>query len=145
MNTNDWGQSELYLNAHDPCNAHPGPQWATSRFVTRYREHFISVTGRLGPLLWSSSHWQYLEKSTKMLIASHSQLAELARPIFISHFSSYLRIQICGGHIFAQQRSNDVCWHLRDHLMLTMMMLEMTPMIPLMLQWSPQVADDIFG
>ena len=23
MNTNDWGQSELYLNAHDPCNAHP--------------------------------------------------------------------------------------------------------------------------
>ena len=70
----------------------------------------------------------------KMLIASQSQLAELARPIFISHFSSYLRIQICGGCIFAQQRSNDVCWHLRDHLMLTMMMLEMTPMIPLMLQ-----------
>ena len=86
MNTNDRGQSELYLNAHDPCNAHPGPQWAESRVVTRYREHFTSVTGRLGPLLWSSSHWQYLDKSTKMLIASHSQLAELARAcLYLSH------------------------------------------------------------
>ena len=55
------------------------------------------------------------KKSTKMLIASHSQLAELARPIFISHFSFYHRIQICRGCIFAQQWPNDDCWHLRDH------------------------------